>query len=60
MQFIQNTTFGLWEKTIAQLREMFQKIPMNTHVTISIMLVCQFVYAEVLFDFKGWLEKNTS
>ena len=32
---------------------------MNTYTTISIMLVCKFVYAEALFDFMGWLEKNT-
>ena len=30
---------------------------MNTNATISVMLVCQFVYAEPLFDFEGWLEK---
>ena len=57
-QFVQNTTFGLWEKTIAQFRKMFRKIPMNTHATISVMLVCQFAYAEALLDFKGWLEKT--
>ena len=39
-QFIKKTTFGLWEKTIAQLRKMFRKIPMNTHATISVTLVC--------------------
>ena len=40
-------------KKIAQLRIMFCKIPMNTHATICVMLVCQFFYAEVLFDFEG-------
>ena len=35
----QKTTFGLWEKTIAQLRKMFRKIPMNTLATISVTLV---------------------
>ena len=57
-QFVQNTTFGLWEKTIAQLRKMFRKVPMNTHATISCMLLCWFVYAEALFDFEGRLEKT--
>ena len=57
-QFIQNSTFGLWQKTIAQLRKMFLKIPMNTHATISATLVCSFVYAEVLLGFEGWLEKT--
>ena len=57
-QFVKNMTFGLWGKTIAQFRKIFHKIPMNTHATISIMLVCQSVYAEALFDFKGWLEKT--
>ena len=36
----QKTTFGLWEKTIAQLRKMFRKIPMKTLATISVTLVC--------------------
>ena len=58
VQFVQNTTFGLWEKTIAQLRKMFRKIPMNTYAIISVMLVCRFVYAKTLLDFKGWLEKT--
>ena len=31
---------------------------MDTHATISVLLVCQFVYAEALLDFKGWLEKT--
>ena len=29
---------------------MFYKIPMNTRATISAMLLCYFVYAEVLFE----------
>ena len=37
-QFIENRTFGLKEKTIAQFRKMLPKISMNTHATISIML----------------------
>ena len=36
---------------------MFRKITMNTHATIPVMLVCQFVYAEALFYFEGELEK---
>ena len=46
------------EKTIGQLRKMFREIAMNTHATISVMLVCEFVYAEELLDFKGWLENT--
>ena len=38
---------------------MFRKIPINTRVTISVMLLCQFVYAEALFDFEGVLENST-
>ena len=38
-QFVQNMTFGLWEKMIAQVRKMFFKIPMNTRATISVMLI---------------------
>ena len=45
------------KKMIAQLRKMFPKIPMNTYVTISVLLLCSFVYTEVLFDFEGWFEK---
>ena len=41
------------EKTIGQLRKMFREVAMNTHATISVMLVCEFVYAEELLDFKG-------
>ena len=52
-KFVQNKTFGLWEKTIAQLWNIFCKMPMNTRATISVMLLCQFVYAEALFDFEG-------
>ena len=57
-QFVQNMTFRLWEKAIAQLQKMFRTIAMNTNATISVMLVCQFVYAETLFDFEGWVEKT--
>ena len=32
-QFVQNMTFGLWEKM------MFFKTPMNTRATISVMLL---------------------
>ena len=39
-QYDQNTTFGLSEKMIAQLRKMLCKIPMNTRATISVMLLC--------------------
>ena len=35
---------------------MFRKIPINTRVTISVMLLCQFVYAEALFDFRVFLK----
>ena len=45
------------KKMIAQLRKMFPKIPMNTYVTISVLLLCSFAYTEVLFDFEGWFEK---
>ena len=31
---------GNCEKAIAQLRKMCQKIPTNTHATISVVLVC--------------------
>ena len=51
-QFVQNTTFGIREKTIAQFRKMFRKIPINAHASISVMLVYQFVFAEALFDFE--------
>ena len=44
---------------IAQLRKMFRKISINTRVNISVMLLCQFVYAEALFDFEGVLENST-
>ena len=37
---------------------MFPKIAMNAHVTISFTLVCEFVYANELLDFKGWLENT--
>ena len=40
-------------KSIAQLRKLLRKMYINTHATISGMLVCQFVYAEALFDFEG-------
>ena len=33
-QFVQNTTFGLREKTIAQLRKMFRKYQL-THMRVS-------------------------
>ena len=32
------------------------KIPMNTCATISVMLLCSFVYVEALFYFEGRLE----
>ena len=41
------------EKTIVQLRKMFCEIPINTRATISVRLLCEFVYAEVLFHFEG-------
>ena len=59
-QFVQNTTFGPWEKMIAQLRQMFCKILMNTRAPISVMLLCLFVYAEALLDFKGRFENRCS
>ena len=52
-QFVQNMTFGLWEKMIAQVRKMFFKTPMNTRATISVMLLYLFAYTEALFDFEG-------
>ena len=58
VQLVQNAAFGLWEKTIAQLRKMFRTIPMNRYAIISVMLVCRFVYAKTLLDFEGWLEKT--
>ena len=57
-QFTKKTIFGVWRKTMAQLRKIFRKIPMNTHGAISITLFCWFVYAEALFDFERWLEKT--
>ena len=30
----------------------------STHATIFVKLVCQFIYAEALFDFEGWLKKH--
>ena len=39
---------------------MFCKIPMNTIAAISVMLLCYFVYREVLFDFEGWFENRCS
>ena len=45
------------QKMIAQPRKTFCKIPMDT---ISVMLLCWFVYAEVLFDFEEWLENRWS
>ena len=39
-QFVQNTTFGLYEKMIAQRRKMFCEIRINTRATISVMLLC--------------------
>ena len=38
------------------LRKKCCKIPMNTCATISVMLLCSFVYAEALFHFEGRLE----
>ena len=55
-QLAKNTTFKLWEKMMAQLRKMFCKIPMNACAAISVMLLCSFVYAEVLLHFEGWWE----
>ena len=37
-QFVKDTTFGLWEKMIAQTRRMFCKIPMNALVIVSVIL----------------------
>ena len=41
---------------IAQLWKMFCKTPMNTHATISAMLLRWFVYAEALFDLREKLK----
>ena len=38
-QFIKNSTVGLWEKMVAQLRKMFCKILMNARATISLILL---------------------
>ena len=37
--FVQNRTFGLWEKMISQLRKLFCKIPLNTCATTSVTLL---------------------
>ena len=58
VQLVQNTAFGLWEKTIVQLRKMFHKISMNTYAIISVMLVYRIVYAKTLLDFEGRLGKT--
>ena len=38
-QCVNNTTFGLWEKMIVQLRRLYCRIPVNAHATISVMLL---------------------
>ena len=43
VQFVKNTTFGVWEKMIAQLWKMFCKKPMNTHATNLRMLKHCFI-----------------
>ena len=42
----------------AQLQKMLLKIPVNTHATISVMLLCWFVYTKALFGLEGWLKKT--
>ena len=42
----------------AQLQKLLLKIPVNTHATISIMLLCWFVYTKALFGLEGWLKKT--
>ena len=41
-----------------QLQKMLLKIPVNTHATISVMLLCWFVYTKALFGLEGWLKKT--
>ena len=60
MQFVQNTTFGLWEKTIAQLRK---NVPQNTNKHTCDMQHLHYftllIYLHwVIVCFWEWLEKN--
>ena len=56
-QFVQNMTFGLCEKMIAQLRKIFCKIQMNTRATISVMLFLLICFCRSVVWFWGVIRK---